>query len=228
MHSHIDRLAALPLVALLAVAATGCAVAPASEADGKTSSAITVVMPPPGVLTLGPVQDCSLTAANESSGYPASPGKLYWGTSAASSSTCDYYVTEVTGVQAKSVLLAVVATPDLITDATSCTESYETFLTYGYVPMHFVFNGINVTEVPGAWEYIESKTIYGVWLGAMLPGNANCAFNTFVEPYPATTASTGIITDSPYSTLRVATKAIYYTNGVASRAPMGVYAVPEN
>jgi hypothetical protein len=36
-------------------------------------------------------------------------------------------VTEVTGVLDKSILLAVAATPNLITtDATSCTQSYET------------------------------------------------------------------------------------------------------
>jgi hypothetical protein len=227
MNATIARIALTPLIALVAA----CAVAPQApaeeEREGSASSAITVPMPPPGVLTLTPMSLCSSTTADHSTGYPASPGYLVTGTSNASA-TCDYYVTEVTGVYAQNIVLAVTADPFLVNSASDCAASTETFSTFGWIPAKYLWVGAGQIEyVPGYWKQIAQQTINGVYIGPAYGPNPSCAFNPWIPMASATGTASAEITDSPYSVIRVATQANYYVNGVASRGPVGTYVVPK-
>jgi hypothetical protein len=227
MNVTLSSLAVFPL---LAFSAAACAIAPATTADGHegtVSSEMLSPLPPPGrVPTLSAMSLCSTTTADRSSGYPAEPGILVTGTSNAAA-TCDYYVTEVTGVQGTDIKLAIYADPELITDQASCEESTEAFATFGFVPGHVIGTLSGRGEyVLGQWESIASQLIQGEWLSPVVSGQPNCAFNAFIYPTSATGTASAIVSDSPYSTIRVATQAIYYSNGAGYRAPMGTYVVP--
>ncbi len=85
-----------------------------------------------------------------------------------------------------------------------------------------------MTYYPGEWQSIAEQTLQGVYVGPQAAGSGegDCAFNAWVDPASATGTASGVITDSPYSILRVATQAAY-TNGVSPwRGPMGTYVVP--
>jgi hypothetical protein len=226
MLDHSSRITALAITAALAL---GCAVTPdvADQPTGQKQEAMLIINPGP-IFYVDPVTACSSTVADHTSGYPAQPGYRVQGTSDASK-TCDYYVTEVTGVQWKDIKFAVAAQPELITDQTSCQNSFETYVTFGYRPAHWAMNGQGLYyPVPAAWEQISTKTINGVWLSNVVAGQPNCALNPFVYPYGAgdVAGGDGLVSYSPYTTIRVATKAVLYTYGVAARANMDTYVLP--
>jgi hypothetical protein len=223
MYSALSRIAP---VALSLATLAGCAIAPADERSSNESEPMLITPVP--ILVDWPLTYCTSTTADHSTGYPASPGYRVEAASDASK-TCDYYVTEVTGVKGKNITLAIAEpspAPQLVTDSASCSQSYETFETYGYIPQHWEMNGQGLWyPVAGAWERISTKTIYGQYLSSVVTG-ANCVFNTFVNLYPAGASGTAQVTNSPYSTIRVATKAVMVAPSGTYRSAMDTYVVP--
>jgi hypothetical protein len=201
--SSLRSLVSLVPLALVA----GCAVAPASpEEVGEQKSAmasssigggggIVVVTDPTVLCATTPAQSVTIPPwgwTNVATGdYDAAQG-------------CPYSVTEVTGVQNKSVVLQLVDDPTFhsgdgfSTTPAYCAESDYTYDVFGYVPPHFFFGaGGTIQYYPGYWETIKTGYGYGVWNAStnkcVLAGLAGGGFPAFE----------GTVTK--YTTLRIAT-----------------------
>jgi hypothetical protein len=213
-----------------AIALAGCAndvvegAAPAVVNEGTKPDGL-VIGPTPIVVSFDPVVICSSTVADSSKPFPASPGYRVIGTSD-SSKSCDWYTVETTGMLGKTLKLEVdqpLPTPNFVTTKEKCTESSMSAETFGYRPPHWVKNAQGLYyPVEGAWEKISSFTEYGV----PFTDGTDCVFPNFEQGWPAGMPGSYEIPNSPYTTVRVVSKAVFYTPTGVVRQPMSTYVIP--
>jgi hypothetical protein len=194
----------------------GTEVTPGTNEEMRPSS---LVLNPAPIVSVTPVALCSTTAADSSSSFPAPPGYRVIGTSD-SAKSCDWFTVEVTDMLGKTLKLEVdqpLPAPVFATSKEHCAASTMSTETIGYRPAHWVKNAQGLYSlVDGKWEQISSYTENGV----PFSDASDCVFPNFEQGLPAT------IANSPYSTVRVLSKAVFYTPNGAVRTPMSTYVVP--